>query len=411
MGGGDLLGILIQTIKSKMTGIVTKVRLYTNWSFIKNKVITKIREFFSNLLGFKPRDKYDYYTIGRWMVSKRFAYASVIIVGVVSIWYISTETTLFKNFSEEGVPTYKYNSLRLRVAKGHVRITGKGGYLAFDGNVEGGYVNGSGTLYNKEGNTVYTGDFSRSMYEGTGTENYNSGNIKYYGSFHKNLYDGDGVLYREDGTRIYDGSFSGGLKNGTGTLYDNGENVIFEGAFSNDEIVFSEFLGKSVVEVNDCYKGHKDMYTTPTESVAVMNSIGALYHATVDTESLDGDEIVDSVYILSDTFKTAGKEYSNLTDVEKALGDSIYQGNSNVILPEAVAINLVNQKKRALSGTVSMDLDYSFSDVAQVKNYNREYVVYITSFKREDVIYSFVSGQDDNMFEFYYITGAEDEDM
>ena len=76
-----------------------------------------------------------------------------------------------------------------------------------------------------------------------------------------------------------------------------------------------------------------------------------------------------------------------------------------------MAINLVNQKKRALNGTVSMDLDYSFSDVAQVKNYNREYVVYITSFKREDVIYSFVSGQNDNMFEFYYITGAEDEDM
>ena len=63
MGGGDLLSILIQTIKSKMTGLVTKFRLYTNWNFIKTKIFTKIRDFFSNLLGVKPRNKYDYFTI------------------------------------------------------------------------------------------------------------------------------------------------------------------------------------------------------------------------------------------------------------------------------------------------------------------------------------------------------------
>ena len=62
-----------------------------------------------------------------------------------------------------------------------------------------------------------------------------------------------------------------------------------------------------------------------------------------------------------------------------------------------------------MNGKVDMDLDYTFSDVAQVNSYNREYVVYITSFRRGDVIYSFVSGADDNLFDFYYITGAEDE--
>ena len=51
MGGGDLLSILIQTIKSKMTGLVTKFKLYTNWNFVKNKIIVRIRDFFSNLLG------------------------------------------------------------------------------------------------------------------------------------------------------------------------------------------------------------------------------------------------------------------------------------------------------------------------------------------------------------------------
>jgi hypothetical protein len=409
MGGGDLLSILIQTIKSKMTGLVTKFKLYTNWNFVKNKIIVRIRDFFSNLLGVKPRDKYDYFTIGRWMFSKRLLYALVIIVGVVSIWYISTETSLFKRFSEDGVPTYKYNSLRLRTAKGHVKITGKSGYLAYDGAVENGYVQGTGTLYNIEGNVVYVGNFEQNKYEGPGTYNYDSGNIKYYGNFHENLFDGDGTLYREDGTRIYVGSFSRGMKNGAGVLYDTGENEIFRGTFANDDIVYSELLGKSVAEVNDCYKGHRDLYTTSTESVGVMNSIGALYHAQLDEEALDDDEVVDAVYVLDDEFSNAGTQVNTITSLTEIFGDPIYEGNSNVILPEAVAINIVNERKKALHGNVDMDLDYTFSDVAEVKSFDRSYVVYITSFKRGDIVYSFVSGEDDDLFSFYYVEGGNDD--
>lgn len=409
MGGGDLLSILIQTIKSKMTGLVTKFKLYTNWNFIKNKIIVKIREFFASLLGFKPRNKDDYFVIGNWMISKRFMYAMVIIIGVVSIWYVSSETTIFKRFSQEGVPTYKYNAFRLRTAKGHVKIKGKSGYLAYDGNVEGGYCNGNGTLYNKEGTVVYTGNFAQSKYEGVGTSNYESGNIQYYGNFHDNLYEGDGTLFREDGTKIYAGGFSQGMKYGEGTLYDTGENAIFTGAFANDEIVYSELLGKSVSEVNDHYLGHRDLYTTSTESVAVMNAIGALYHAKIDEEALDDDETVDSVYVLDDYFMNAGNQIDTITELTRTFGDPVYKGNSNVILPEAVAINLVNAKKKVANGNVNMDLEYSFSDVAEVTSFDREYVVFITSFQRGDVIYSFVSGADDNLFDFYYITGAEDE--
>ncbi|MBP3814715.1 MAG: hypothetical protein ILA12_08675, partial [Butyrivibrio sp.] len=196
MGEGfGLLNILIQTIKSKMTGLVTKFRLYTNWNFIKTKIVVRIRDFFANMIGVKPRNKEDYYTIGRWMFSKRLLYALVIIIGVLSIWYITSETTLFRKFSEDGIQTYKYNSVRLRTAKGRVRITGKSGYLAYDGSVEKGYVTGDGTLYNKDGNVVYKGAFLQNKYEGFGTQNYDSGVLKYKGAFHENLYEGDGVLY------------------------------------------------------------------------------------------------------------------------------------------------------------------------------------------------------------------------
>ena len=410
MGSGNgLLGILIQTLKSKMTGLVTKFKLYTNWNFIRTKIIAKIRDFFANLLGVKPRNKDDYYTIGRWMFSKRLMYALVIGIGVLSIWYITTETMIFKNFSDEGLKTYKYNSLRLRTAKGHVRITGKSGYLAYDGNVEKGYVEGDGTLYNPAGNIVYSGSFSRNKYEGNGTLNYDSGNLCYKGQFHENLFEGSGTLYRVDGTREYLGEFSQGKKNGAGVLYDSGENELYSGTFASDEVVFSELLGKSVTEVGECYKGHRELYTTDSESVAVMSGIGALYHATLDSEALDDEEIVDSVYVLSDYYSYSGEELETISELEEVFGEEVYDGNSNVILPEAIAINRINEKSNIISGNVDMDINQIYSDVAEVNGFDHDYVVYIHSFRRGDIMYSFVGNGQDGTFDFYYITGAEDD--
>ncbi len=411
MGGDGLLSILVQTIKSKMTGLVTKIKLWTNWNFIKTKIIAKIRDFFASLLGVKPRNKDDYYTIGNWMFSKRLLYALVIIVGVVSVWYLTTETKMFKNFSEDGVRTYKYNSFRLRTAKGYVRITGKSGYLAYEGNVDDGYVKGEGTLYNKEGNTVYAGSFDQNKYEGQGTLNFESGVTRYRGAFHENLFEGEGTLFRENGSREYIGEFSLGMKNGQGVLYDTGDNELYEGVFSSDRIVYSELLGKNVSEVNECYKGHRDLYTTPTESVAVMNGIGALYHAMSDGEALDDEEVVDAVYVLSDTFAFGTEVVNTINGLKELMGDPVYDGNSNVILPEAVAINLLNEKKKTLEGKVKMDVEQVFTDVAEVKSFDRTYPVYIYSFQRGDLIYSFVSDSKDDTFEFYYITGADDESV
>ena len=407
MGGGDLLGILIQTVKSKMTGLVTKFRLYTNWNFIKTKIFTKIRDFFSNLLGVKPRNKYDYYTIGRWMFSKRLLYALVIIIGVLSIWYISTETTLFRNFSEDGIVTYNYNSLRLRTAKGHVKIKGKSGYVAYDGDVSAGYVNGNGTLYNKYGGVVYTGTFAQNKYEGIGTLNYESGNAKYKGSFHENLYEGEGTLYREDGTREYVGEFSQGKKNGEGTLYDTGENELYEGVFASDSIVYSEMIGKTVADLTESYKGHRDLYTTSYDSVGVMNDIDALYHARIDSEALDDDETIDSVYVLTDTFRYGNETINTIDDLEDVLGKPVYEGNSMVLLPEAISINELSKVKSVINGPVQMEVDQTFSDVAEVKSIDYSYVVYIHSYRKGDVMYSFVGNGRDNAFDFYYVSGVE----
>ena len=411
MGGNELLSILIQTVKSKMTGFITKLRLYTSWGFIKTKIVIKIRDFFTNLLGIKPRNRDDYYTIGRFMLSKRLLYAAVIILGVLSLWYISTESSMFKKFSENGIKTYKYNSIRLRTAKGRVRINGKSGYLAYDGYVQGGYANGEGILYNPAGNVVYTGLFVQNKYEGMGKESYANGSLHYSGNFHDNLYEGNGTLYRENGTKEYMGEFLEGKKNGQGVLYDVGENEIYIGTFSADNIVYSELLGKSAQEVNECYKGHSKLYLTSDENVVLMEDIGAIYRGVSDEDALDDGAKVDSVYVLQNYFAYGNESVDTITALKEALGDPIYEGNSAIVLPEAVAINELSKRKTVFQGPVQMDVTMAFSDVAEVENFDRAYSVYIYTFKRGEVTYSFVCKEKSEYFDFYYLMNADEEAM
>lgn len=411
MGGNELLSILIQTVKSKMTGFVTKLRLYTSWGFIKTKIVIKIRDFFTNLLGIKPRNRDDYYTIGRFMLSKRLLYAAVIILGVLSLWYISTESSMFKKFSENGIKTYKYNSIRLRTAKGRVRINGKSGYLAYDGYVQGGYANGEGILYNPAGNVVYTGLFVQNKYEGMGKESYANGSLHYSGNFHDNLYEGNGTLYRENGTKEYMGEFLEGKKNGQGVLYDVGENEIYIGTFSADNIVYSELLGKSAQEVNECYKGHSKLYLTSDENVVLMEDIGAIYRGVSDEDALDDGAKVDSVYVLQNYFAYGNESVDTITALKEALGDPIYEGNSAIVLPEAVAINELSKRKTVFQGPVQMDVTMAFSDVAEVENFDRAYSVYIYTFKRGEVTYSFVCKEKSEYFDFYYLMNADEDAM
>ena len=409
MGGDSFLNLLIQTLKARMTGLVTKIRMWTSWNFVRTKIISKIRDFFYSMLGVKPRDKNDYYTIGRWMISKRLVYAGIIVVGVASLWYISTETKLFSAFSKTGVRTYKYNSIRLHMAKDHVRITGKSGYLAYDGMVSEGYATGEGTLYNPQGNIVYVGNFEKNRYDGKGTENFPSGRIRYRGDFHDNYYEGEGILYREDGTTEYSGGFSQGKKNGQGILYDGGENEIYAGSFASDDIVYSELLGKTAAEVANIYKGPREMYLTDDESVIFMQAIGALYHGLRDPEALEDEEKVDSVYVLRDNFTIDSVDpVDTITELKDIFGDPYYEGNSEIVLPEAVAINLINERQKAFRGKVDMNVDRTFSDVTQVIDFDRNYPVYIYSFRRGELLYSFVCEDGADYFEFFYVT-SEDE--
>ena len=408
--GQNLFSVLISTIKSRFAPIVTKIRLWTSWNFIRTKITSGVRDFFLKVLNIKPKDKDDYYTIFGWMISKRLAYAIIIIIGVLSFWYISSATSLFAKLTEHnGLRTYKYSSVLLRLAEGKVRILGKSGFLAYEGEVSKGYVTGHGTLYSPKAVTLYDGEFEKNMFEGAGTEYYDSGALQYNGTFHRNLFEGSGTLFREDGTRAYEGGFVAGKKDGKGQLFDLGGDVIYDGNFSSDQIIFSELIGKSPEDIRGMYSGKQVMYENASEdgSIAMaLTDIDALYYAQSDGSAADDTVKVESVCVLTDVFRIGEDEAADAAQLKSMLGEPVYEGNSNVTFPEAVSINILNDEARTFKGKVGMDVNAEFTDDIIVNSYDTGYSVYLYTFLRGDLAYTFVGRNKGGKFYFYEISKA-----
>ncbi len=410
--GNNLFNILFSTVKSRLASIVSKLRLWLSWNYIRSRAIGVIRDFFFKLLDVKPKNKDDYYTIFGWMISKRLAYAVIILIGVLSVWYLTATSQIFDKLTTNGgLRTYSYDSMLLRFAKNKVRIKAKSGYLAYEGDVSKGYCTGEGNLYSPAGVQLYAGTFEKNRYEGQGNQYYESGALHYTGTFHENLYEGEGKLYREDGTQEYEGGFSKGMKEGAGKLYNLGNNMVYEGSFSSDGIVYNELLGKTPEEIRSMYYGSQVLYEESpdmgSDAVVYMKDINALYLAKSDGSAADDSMKASAVMVLSDSFRSGVDEATDIDGLKQILGDPIYEGNSSVIVPEAVAINILNDEKRTLNGKVKMETTAVYSDDVVIESLDDSYTVYVYTFKRGDLVYSFVCNKRDGSFAFYEVMEGE----
>ncbi len=413
--GDNLFSVLISTVKSRFAPIVSKLRLWLSWNYVRTRIVGGIRDFFYKLLDVKPKNKNDYYTIFGWMVSKKLAYAIIIIVGVLSLWYIGATSQIFTKLTQNaGMRTYKYNSILLRLAKDKVRIKAKSGYIAYEGEVSKGYCTGEGSLYSPKNVLLYNGNFLKNRYEGEGSQYYESGALHYTGTFHENLYQGQGMLYREDGTEEYEGGFFAGMKEGAGKLVDGGNNALYQGNFSADEIVYSELLGKSPEDIRTMYFGDQVLYEESadmgSDAVVHLRGIDAVYLAQGNGSATDDKLKASQVLVLKDTFKSGTFEANDIEGVKSILGDPIYEGNSAAILPEAVAINSLNDQKRTLKGKVDMEVEAVYTDDIIVNSMDMDYTIYVYTFKRGDLVYSFVCDEKGGNFAFYEIMEGGGDD-
>ncbi len=406
--GNNLIQVLLASIKAKITPLVTKFRQITSENFIRTRVIAKIREFFVLLFDVRPKNKKDYYEVFGWLISKKLAYAIVVVIGVLSMIYlVSIRSMYLPQKQEDGIKTYDYDDVMLRFAKGKVRIRGKSGYLAYEGDVEKGSVTGSGNLYGVDGTLLYQGEFAQNEYEGSGTQYYPDGTMHYKGAFSGNLYEGTGKLYRENGTLSYDGEFARGMKEGTGKLYAAGDKPVYEGSFSKDQLVYSALLGKSTAEVAQAYTGSRVIYRNDSDFTVLMPDIQALYIGVTDEANLEEQVMVDSVYVLKDSILVGDQECTTIKDLKAAFGEIVYEGNSIVTLPEAVAINYLNTKKQTMNGSVELETTDEYTDVITVNRIQDDYPVYLYSFRKDGLLYTFVCKDKNDTFSFYSIMSEE----
>lgn len=408
--GNNLLSVLLATAKAKITPIVSKIRLWTSWNFIRTRIIAGIRNFFSSILNIKPRHKRDYYEVFGWLISRRLIFAAMVVLGLVSAFYLfSLRQSFLVEKVGSGIPTYSYDSVLLRFTKGRVRIKGESGYMAYEGNVDKGRVNGFGTLYTPEGDVVYQGNFENNQYQGNGISYYPGGIQTYVGSFEQNEYHGKGKLYRENGSLFYDGDFVRGVREGYGKLYDHGNNLIYQGSFQGNEILYSELLGKDVAQIGEYYTGTRQVYEAQEELVVEMENIDAMYLAKSDRESLDDANRIQKILVLKDFLSYGNNSYSSIGDLEQFFEQKVYEGNSSVTLAEAIAINKGADITDSPIQKVSLKTEETFRDYCLVEDFDEDYIVAVSSYYKDGLIYTFVKDGDEQGFLFYTIE-AEEED-
>jgi antitoxin component YwqK of YwqJK toxin-antitoxin module len=430
---GDFFGTLLNSLQARFLGIVTRIRVLLSPSWWKTKGGVALREFFTKIFDFKPRDKGDYYTVLRWLVSKRLAFALVIVIGVASLYYIlvlSPAAPGDKAAGNAALPVYRYNSLAIRFFNGLCRIKARADYIAYEGGVEKGIVKGDGRLFDRKGNVVYDGSFDKNMYNGKGKLYYPNGKLKYEGDFINNEMNGTGQFFASSGALHYEGAFLNGRKNGEGDLFNGAANSVFHGNFILDQIAYAEFVGKTAEEAAAMYTGGQDVYVSDEESVLHMKEIGAVGTVTSGEDDLEGEGKVTGVIVLESSFPSDGRTYTKTSEIEALFGKPDYTGYTYCMLSDAVAVNALADKAAPSApdasaspgsiadsgapsdagafGTVSIDAEDLFEGVYRVDDYDRDVEIYIYAYKTDDVLYTFYcAGPREDGFLMYSIEVGE----
>lgn len=399
-----LLKALINTVKTKIISLWSKLRYWFNINFWQSAFMTWVRTALNKIFDIKPRHKNDYFATRNWLISRRLAFAVVLAIGILSLYLIVVVINPAGYLqNKDGVRTYRYTSLPLRFVEGDVKIKARSGYVAYSGNVSKGYATGYGELYDKEGNLVYSGDFDKSKYNGTGTLFYSNGQTQYKGQFVDNLFEGNGIQYRTNGSKLYEGEFVAGMREGNGQLFDGGSNPVFNGTFHCDSILYDQFLGKKTEDLGEMYTGASIIYTYDSEAAVLMSDINAIYVVNQNENSIEDNATIDQIYVMEDTYKQGQTSLCTIEELTEAFGTPAFEGNSYVTFPEAVAINTLNKKEEGPAVRVDLQATSIYDELKSVDSYLTTAELYLYVYQTDNVTYSFFCEERNGPFFMYSI--------
>lgn len=420
---------LVSVVNAKWGSAWGCLRRMMTPEYVTEQILQKLRELAGRLLDMRPKHNGDYYTLGRWMVSRRLINAVVILGGGVCFLYLWWVRPLGAGSGAVRIKTYRYSAIPLRFSEGTVRIRAKQGFIAYEGGVSQGYACGAGTLYGEDGKMIYEGEFEKNRYQGTGTLYYDSGRVKYSGSFadnrfegagiqylesgailyeggfSKDLFEGSGTLYYESGAKRYEGGFLEGMKEGEGVLYNAAGNPVFAGQFHLDDIVYAQLLGRTAENARELYSGEQMIYRKAKgdEAAVWFCEIDALCYAADNGKSLSDSLRYDMVCVAKDAFGYGGQMIHTIEDLTETVGEPIYEGNSYLTFPEAVLTDILQKRGKAVSLRAGIDMTPVFDEVNTVNAYAADAVVYLHTYLIGERTYTFVSEGKTGAFFMYEI--------
>lgn len=399
-----LFQIILNTIKYRFVAITTKLRYWTNPTYIKTRFFNRFRQWLVGLFNVKPKHKKDYYSFLGLMVSRRLVHLVILCVGLVCLGYLWAVNSFQPFVSDGSIKTYKYNSWRLKFVDADVNITAKRGYVAYTGHVKKGYTEGQGELFNAEGQLVYRGDFSKNMYNGVGTRYYPNGLLCYEGDFVDNLYQGNGKLYRQGGSLYYSGEFKENYQDGLGELYNNTEKKIFAGTFQRGEMVYTQLLGKTMEELRSIYTGSEKLYAYEDESIMALDEISVLYVPSSTENSLDVTSKSESLYVIRDVFVLGDDRIETVSQLKEKLGEPEYEGNSYINYYDAVAIDFAQKKGEDINLEPELECIEEYDEFTQVNSFDGGEIFYIYVYEINDLNYTFMAVGHADQFFMYTIS-------
>lgn len=375
---------------------------------IKSRCLTSIKRFLNRFMNFKPKDENDYYSVIRWLVSKRLALFIVLLVGFSSLFYVFfISPVTFIRTSSDGIRVYKYNAIALRYVTGEVKIKSKKGDIAYEGYVSNGKANGDGKLYYENGKLMYEGDFVNNEYCGNGTEYYESGITKGSGVYKDNLLNGEGISFRGNGSREYAGGFKDGKAEGECEYYDSSSNLVYKGNFINGYLMYTDLLGKSAEEISQSYRGKRIVYYNDDDFIVVLPGIQAAYGGSSSQNPLEDSITAVNTYVMQPELYIAGEVRNNIEDIKKVLGDPVYEGNTYLNMAETVTLINDLDAKDDLGLDPQLELKSNVDNVYNVESYNNRQLIYIYTFEYEGVQYTFYCKNKNADFDMYMLQKCE----
>ena len=380
---------------------------------VTNQVEDKIASLKEDLLSLKkPKSLKEYYSIGRFMISKRLGNILFTLAVLLSIWFIITnfipnlrlkrkESALGPNVEAK---SYFYDAHKLKNYNGMVRVFSKKSKALFEGSLTNGIANGPGVLYDKNGIVIFRGNFENNRFNGEGTTYYADGTPHYIGEFLDNIYSGSGELRSKNGQPHYIGSFIAGLKNGKGTLYNDTGNAIFDGMFTNDMPNLSSYIGASIANISNVFLGEKLLYNSDNKIMISYPEVDCILVADKKQNSADEVGTVRKIFIMAPSYYPGTSAEDNRLDLGNTLPYNFLNGFTNVCDEEMSVIDVMRRKGiRSFKGYKSIEKEAITDEAFNLKESMSDDEFYISKYRINGFIYTFYFTKLDGPYVFYSI--------